>query len=237
MFSTKIMLCHSKSLKRAGKINLIRFDNEDKIGLLNYIDYPSEKIIENYLSSLRMETTYRRLSRLYGRIDNLHQKLDLSLVSTLNYFSSGLVYAFYLSNRLKQDERLTIINCELGSFISHEYKIFDKRCIHILFPLGQFVNIFSEYIKTRWYKILRNKKKNQEQRIDRSILHNKNTNLAILFHKSDQYGRLFRKSITFPLKKTVRFIGTESRNARSIPTRKRLLTCCPLKKYATKQII
>ena len=148
----------SKSLKRAGKIHLIRFDNEDKIGLLNYIDYPSEKIIENYLSSLRMETTYRRLSRLYGRIDNLHQKLDLSLVSTFNYFPRFGV-CFCVSNRLKQDERLTIINCELGSFISHEYKIFDKRCIHILFPLGQFVNIFSEYIKTRWYKILRNKKK------------------------------------------------------------------------------
>ena len=94
MFSTKIMLCavsHSSAPEKLISSDLI---NEDKIGLLNYIDYPSEKIIENYLSSLRMETTYRRLSRLYGRIDNLHQKLDLSLVSTLNYFSSGLVLCF-----------------------------------------------------------------------------------------------------------------------------------------------
>ena len=67
-------VAHSKSLKRARKIHLIRFDNEDKIGLLNYIDYPSEKIIENYLSSLQLDTAYRRLSRFYERIDNLHQK-------------------------------------------------------------------------------------------------------------------------------------------------------------------
>ena len=62
-------VAHSKSLKRARKIHLIRFDNEDKIGLLNYIDYPSEKIIENYLSSLQLDTAYRRLSRFYERID------------------------------------------------------------------------------------------------------------------------------------------------------------------------
>lgn len=178
-------------------IHLITFKSEDRIGLMNIINYPPERVITDYLSSLQLEKTYQRLTKFYKGIDHLSRKLELSLVSTLNYSSSGMVYAYHIINRTSCEEKLIIINCNLGSFISHEYKIFDRKIIHILFPFGQLISSFAKYIKSKLLRDVAKLAKNEPQETARSLMNKPDSKMAVIFHKSDRYGRLFKKEHYF----------------------------------------
>ena len=187
----------NKSYGSIRNFHLIEFVREDRIGLLNYFDYPKKNVIEKYLSSLRLEETYHGLGRFYPGIDRLAQKLDLTLLSSINYFSSGLVYAYYLTNRKSHDGRFIVINCELSSFISHEYKIFDRRAAHILFPFGNVLKTIYGLIKTMLIGCLSRRAGDKKPVVNFNTLKSKNSNIAIFFHKSDHYGRLFKKDHYF----------------------------------------
>ena len=180
-----------------GKVDNIEFLNKDTIGLIKIIDYLPEKNINRYLSSLHLDRMYSHISKWFKDIDMLDQKLNLSLVSSLEFHSSGLIYAYYLNKRTSECQRLFIINCDLKSFITQEYKIFDENCVHIGLPIGQLMFILYRLIKSSISRIFPDKgdAKNDEKKCN--ILESPDNNVAIFFHRSDNYGKLYKKDHYF----------------------------------------
>ena len=127
----------------------------------------------------------------------LDQKLNLCLVSSLEFHSSGLIYAYYLNKRTSESQRLFIVNCELKCFFTQEYKIFDPKCVHIGLPIGQLISIFYRFIKSSIFRILPDKgdAKNGVEKCN--ILERPNNDVGIFFHRSDNYGNLYKKEHYF----------------------------------------
>lgn len=176
--------------KRIHKINL---DSDDTFGRVNILSYASKASIKKYLSCLSLEKFYPRISRYYNTIDMLDQKLNLSLVSSLRYQKSGIVYAYYLSKCIDKSTRLIVINCDISSFITHEYKIFDQRNVHIALPIGQFISLLYRYSKSIMSRSIAKKNNIKAPAVNSKLLERPGNDVAVLFHRSDSYGRLYKK--------------------------------------------
>ena len=188
----KARVVNRDTFKRPKNIHIVELSTEDKIGLLNTFDYPPENVINAYLDYLQIQKLYTRVSERFVRIENLDQKLNLSLVSSLNYNTTGLIYAYYLSQRQSHADRLYVINCDLKSFLTQEFKLFDHTCIHIALPLGQLVSMISQSVRSLFKTVHSgNHVKNEKTRSP--ILRDYDNQIAVMFHKSDSYGNLYRK--------------------------------------------
>lgn len=179
------------------KIYRVDLQSEDKIGLSKFINYRDKNRIKEYLSSLKLDEIYSQISKRFQGIDFLEQKLNLSLISTLEFYVAGLVYAYYVSKRKRKSERLIIINCDFKSFIIHDYSVFDKNCFHIVLPLGQSLLALYGLVSSILHRVVRRqhnaKVGNPKIHKDADLGHD----VAIFFHQSDRYGTLYRKSHYF----------------------------------------
>ncbi len=193
-----------ETFSKGGNINNIQFLFEDKIGITKIIDYLPEKNVIGYLSLLRLERMFSRSSKFFTDIDMLDQKLNLTLVSSLEYYSAGLIYAYYLEKRTSKSQKLFIINCELKSFITHEFKLFDRDCIHILLPIGQLLSTIYRFIKSLIFTVSADKGCSEIKIKKCSILEKPDNDVAILFHRSDSYGQLYGKKHYFSRNKSHR---------------------------------
>lgn len=195
-------VAEKKFFSGTGNIFEIEFLVKDKIGLMKLIDFLPRENINRYLSSLCLDKIYPRISKFYKCIDMLDQKLNLSLVSSFEYHSAGLIYAYYLNNRTSKSQRLYIINCDVKSFITQEYQIFDKRCVHVMLPIGQSISTFYRFTKSSITRILVDKADIENDIKERSILERPGNNVAVFFHKSDSYGLLYKKHHYFSGKRS-----------------------------------
>ena len=127
----------------------------------------------------------------------LDQKLILILVSSLECYSAGLIYAYYLEKRASKSQKLFIINCELKSFITQEFKIFDKGCIHIALPIGQFLSSIYRFTKSLINTILAYEDYSKNKIKKCNILEKPDNDVAVFFHRSDSYGQLYKKEHYF----------------------------------------
>jgi hypothetical protein len=181
-------------------IHKVDLQSEDKIGLSKFINYRDKKRIKQYLSSLQLDEIYSKISKRFQGIDLLEQKLNLSLISTLEFYVAGMVYAYYISKRKRKSERLFIINFDFKSFIIHDYNVFDKTCFHIGLPLGQSLLALYGLVSSGLHRVLRSQynAKVSAPKIHKDL--NLGHDVAIFFHQSDSYGSLYRKSHYFSQK-------------------------------------
>ncbi|MDC0992874.1 hypothetical protein OAS14_00750 [Alphaproteobacteria bacterium] len=179
--------------KRIHRIDLESLESEDTYGRINIVNYASKTSIKKYLSCLRLEKFYQRISKFYNNIDMVDQKLNLTLISSLRYHEFGFVYAYYLSKCINKSTRLIVINCDVSSFITHEYKIFDQRSVHIVFPIGQLISLLYRFAKLIVLRSIAKKNNNEARAVNSKLLEKPENDVAVLFHRRDSFGHLYKK--------------------------------------------
>ena len=176
------------------KIHKIDLESEDKTATINLINYAPKASIDKYLSLLNMNQTYSRFKNRFGAVKNLEKKLKLLIISSLDYHNSGYVYAYFIRTRTKTSRRLTIINCDVLSFVRQEYKVFDELIVHYPFPFGQVLLLFfgrmKSYINNYSLDV---EKEMGPVRQKKKGLSDPANDVAIFYHRSDKFEGLYKK--------------------------------------------